>query len=87
MLDPGTPGIPASVPYRRPRGGYDQALCCLVWIDRQDVPGAPKPLHRLAASYYCTRPKHGDDGPHVCHLRNPEKAGQPLICLIVWGGE
>lgn len=85
VLPVDTPGVPPSVPYVWPQG-YGFAQMCLTLLRRDEVDP-----HTWAATlappqtvgYRCTRPKHDDSKPHVCHQR---RNGQPLN-LVVWDTE
>lgn len=83
---PGTPGIPPSVP--TVNGLYKDDSACMGTIHAEEVPDGWRwvgPADEGYFGFYCTRPPHPDDEPHVSHLTD-EVTGQ-LQILIVWGGE
>jgi hypothetical protein len=90
VLSPNTPNVPPSIPYNE--DGY-AVRECPGWIKRADLPSSPlmvgAPLD--LAGFYCTRPEHGVDTPHVCHWRDTDDGTTvptpPLRAIIVWDAE
>jgi hypothetical protein len=86
VLPPETPGIPPSVP--SVDGKYVDNNACMGAVNAEDVPDGQRwvgPEDEGWFGFYCTRPPHPNDEPHVCHLT--DEVTCELQILIVWGGE
>ena len=86
LLPPGTPGVPP--PVRSVNGRYRDEEACMGSIDTEEVPDGHRwsgPADEGYIGFYCTRPPHAEDEPHICHLTDEDSC--KLQVLIVWGGE